>query len=107
VELVQTRILTDDVERLATFYAALVGTQVALNEYHVEVPAGPASVGISKRRCAEYQEHNAARCGRQPRQAKFMLDFLVADADAEHERIDALQVDWLLPPTAQPWGTVP
>jgi hypothetical protein len=41
VELVQSRIVTGDVERLAAFYASLVGARVALNEYYVEVPAGP------------------------------------------------------------------
>ena len=44
MELVQSRIVTDDVEGLAAFYARLVGTPVALNEYYVEVPAG-ATVG--------------------------------------------------------------
>lgn len=52
MELAQARILTDDVERLAAFYAALLRSPVALNEYYVEVPAGPASVGLSKRRSA-------------------------------------------------------
>jgi hypothetical protein len=43
MELVQGRIVTDDVEGLAAFYAQLVGTAVALNEYYVEVPAGACS----------------------------------------------------------------
>ena len=46
MELVQSRIVTDDVEGLAAFYARLVGTPVALNEYYVEVPAGRTSVGF-------------------------------------------------------------
>jgi hypothetical protein len=44
MELVQSRIVTDDVEGLAAFYARLVGTPVALNEYYVEVPAGALSM---------------------------------------------------------------
>jgi len=104
VELVQTRLLTDDVERLATFYAALLESPVALNEYYVEIPAGPSSVGLSRRRFTEYQEHNQARSGKGLRKAEFMLDILVSDADAEYARIAALDVDWLMPPTTQPWG---
>ena len=104
VELVQTRLLTDDVERLATFYAALLESSVALNEYYVEIPAGPSSVGLSRRRFTEYQEHNQARSGKGLRKAEFMLDILVSDADAEYARIAALDVDWLMPPTTQPWG---
>ncbi|HSR86872.1 MAG TPA: VOC family protein [Streptosporangiaceae bacterium] len=104
MELAQARLLADDVERLAAFYAALLGSAVALNEYYVEVPAGAVSVGLSKRRFAERDEHKVARGCRPARQAAFMLDFLASDADAEYARIAALGVDWLMPPTTQPWG---
>jgi predicted enzyme related to lactoylglutathione lyase len=105
VELVQARLVTDDVAGLAAFYAGLVGTQVPLNEYYVEVPAGPMSVGFSKRRFTEYCAA-AAACpspARPPREV--ILDFQVRDADAEYPRIAALGVDWVLPPTTQPWGS--
>ncbi len=61
MDLVQSRIVTDDVEGLAAFYARLVGTPVALNEYCVEVPAGALSVGFCRRRFTEYGEDRAAR----------------------------------------------
>jgi predicted enzyme related to lactoylglutathione lyase len=101
MELVQGRIVTDDVEGLAAFYAKLIGAPVALNEYYVEVPAGAMSVGFSKRRFTEYREGQAER---PPRPAEIILDFLVDDVDAEYERIAALGVDWVMPPTTQPWG---
>jgi uncharacterized glyoxalase superfamily protein PhnB len=103
MELVQARIVTDDVAGLASFYAELVGTEVALNEYYVEVPAGPMSVGFSKLRFTEYSADKAARCA-PDRRCEMVLDFLVADVDAEYDRINALGVDWVLPPTTQPWG---
>lgn len=105
MELVQSRIVTDDVEKLASFYAALMETSVALNEYYVEVPAGQLTVGFSKRRFTEYQEINAARTGKPGRRCGYVLDFLVDDVDAEYERISALGVDWVMPPTNQPWGS--
>jgi predicted enzyme related to lactoylglutathione lyase len=105
LELVQSRIVTDDVEGLARFYAALMGTSVTLNEYYVEVPAGQVTVGLSKRRFTEYQESQAARTGKPCRRTGFVLDFLVDDVDAEYERIAALGVDWVMPPTDQPWGS--
>lgn len=105
MELVQSRIVTDNVEGLASFYAALMGTSVALNEYYVEVPAGQISVGFSKRRFTEYQESHAARTGKPCPRSGFVLDFLVDDVDAEYERITALGVDWVMPPTNQPWGS--
>ena len=104
MELVQSRIVTDDVQRLAAFYASLVRTKVTLNDYYVEVPAGPASVGFSRRRFTEYREDRAARAGRSPCQAEIILDFLTDEVDAEYRRIDVLGVDWVMPPATQPWG---
>jgi hypothetical protein len=48
MELVQGRIVTDDVQGLADFYSRLLEVVVPLNEFYVEVPAGPLSVGFSK-----------------------------------------------------------
>jgi predicted enzyme related to lactoylglutathione lyase len=104
MKLVQSRIVTDDVEGLAAFYARLVETPVALNEYYVEVPAGPMSVGFSKRRFTEYDEDSEAWPHGQPRGGEIILDFQVDDVDAEYDRILALEVDWVMPPTTQPWG---
>ena len=103
MELVQCRIVTDDVEGLAAFYAKLVETPVALNGYYVEVPAGALSIGFSRRRFTEYQAEQADRPDR-PEQREIVLDFLVSDVDAEYERIAALGVDLVTPPTTQAWG---
>jgi catechol 2,3-dioxygenase-like lactoylglutathione lyase family enzyme len=125
VELVQARLVTDDVAGLAAFYAGLVGARVPLNEYYVEVPAGPVTVGFSKRRFTEYCAAAAACPGLArplggaagsgpalggaagPGQAEreLVLDFLVADVDAEYARIAALGAGLILPPTTQPWGS--
>ncbi|TVZ05944.1 VOC family protein [Trebonia kvetii] len=106
MELVQCRIVTDDVERLAAFYVGLVGVQVVLNEYYVEVHAGPVSVGFSKRRFTEYHHCSPAATadGGQDRAPETVLDFLVDDVDAEYERVKALGVEWVMPPATQPWG---
>ncbi|HEY2490228.1 MAG TPA: VOC family protein [Streptosporangiaceae bacterium] len=106
MELAQSRIVTDDVARLAGFYARLLGVPVTLNDYYVELQAGPASVGFSRRRFTEYREDDcreAAEAGRR-RQDEVILDFLVDDVDAEYPRIAALGVEWVLLPTTQPWG---
>lgn len=106
MRLVQSRIVTEDVGKLAGFYARLVGAQVALNDYYVEVPAGAASVGFSRRRFTEYREVQAARLApeRPERPDEIILDFLAGDVDAEYERIAALGVTWIMPPATQPWG---
>jgi predicted enzyme related to lactoylglutathione lyase len=104
MELVQGRIVTDDVEGLAAFYARLIRTSVALNEYYVEVPAGALSVGFSKYRFTECGEDLPARPEGQQRRDEIILDFMADDVDAEYERIAAMGVAWVMPPTTQPWG---
>ena len=106
MELQQCRIVTDDVAGLAGFYARLLGAPTALNEYYVEIQAGPASVGFSRRRFSEYRETDAqAPDARVPRgRDEIVLDFVANDVDAEYPRIAALGVDWAMPPTTQPWG---
>ena len=122
MDLVQCRIVTDDVAGLAGFYAALLGAPAALNEYYVEIQAGPASVGFSRRR---FTEADAPACGRASggqasggqasggcasgawasgRRDGIILDFVVEDVDAEYARIASLSVDWVMLPTTQPWG---
>ena len=104
MDLVQGRIVTDDVQRLAAFYARLVDAEVVLNDYYVEVPTGAMSVGFSRRRFTEYREDQAA-CSHCPQhRAEIILDFQAGDVDAEYQRIDGLGVAWVTPPTTQPWG---
>ena len=40
MDLAQCRLVTDDVEGLAAFYARLLAVPTALNEYYVEIEAG-------------------------------------------------------------------
>jgi uncharacterized glyoxalase superfamily protein PhnB len=106
MELVQSRIVTEDVEGLAAFYAALVETAVPLNEFYVEVPTAAMSVGFSKCRFTEEQSPGTScTSALGARQGEVILDFVVDDVDAEYERLKNLHVDWVLPPTTQPWGS--
>ncbi len=102
MRLVQARIVTDDVEGLAAFYAKLVAAEVPLNEYYVEIQAGPATIGFSKRRFTEYCEDDAAQ--QDGRRCRLVLDFEVTDVDREYQRVAALGVEWVMAPTTQPWG---
>ena len=104
MELVQARFVTDDVPGLAAFYARLVHATAALNDYYVEVPAGPVSVGFSRRRFTENRADLAGPPGGPHRPGAFILDFQADDADAEYPRIAALGVDWVMRPATQPWG---
>ncbi len=104
MDLVQSRIVTDDVARLAAFYASLVQAEVVLNDYYVEVPTGVMSVGFSRRQFTEYRQDQAA-CPQCPQhRAQIILDFQACDVDAEYPRVAGLGVEWVTPPATQPWG---
>ena len=105
MRLVQSRIVTDDVEGLAAFYASLLAVSVTLNDYYVEVPAGPVTVGFSKRRFTEYREEDHPAANGPERRDEVILDFEVADVDAEYKRIAELGVTVVMPPKTQPWGS--
>ena len=104
MELVQSRIVTGDVQRLAAFYARLVRAPVVLNDYYVEVPTGAMSVGFSRRYFTEFREDQAARPRRPQHRAEIILDFQADDVDAEYQRIAGLGVEWVAPLATQPWG---
>jgi uncharacterized glyoxalase superfamily protein PhnB len=103
MELVQSRFVTADVERMARFYANLVGIDVVTNAYYVEVPTEGARVGVAK---MQYSDFGPEPCGspRGVRLGDVILDFVVDKIDAEYQRVDAIGVDWVMPPTMQPWG---
>jgi uncharacterized glyoxalase superfamily protein PhnB len=103
MELVQSRIVTDDVAGMARFYAALVDTHVVANEYYVEVPTAAQRVGLARMRFSDVQE---GACGPPEGVAlgAVILDFAAGDLDHHYARIGALGVEWLMGPTLQPWG---
>jgi predicted enzyme related to lactoylglutathione lyase len=102
MDLTKTRIVTDDVARLALFYATLVGVDIVLNDYYVEVPTPTAAVAFSRRRYTEPDAFGAY--GTPSPSDSVILDFQVDDVDDHFERVDQLGVEWVLLPTTQPWG---
>ena len=103
MELVQSRLVTDDVAGLACFYAALLDAHVVPNDYYVEVATRAQRVGLSRVRYSDLQQ---GACGPPEgvERGAVILDFAADNLDKEHDRIAALGVDWLMAPTLQPWG---
>jgi uncharacterized glyoxalase superfamily protein PhnB len=103
MELVQSRIVTRDVESLARFYATLIGSEVVVNEYYVEIAMTAQKVAFSRERFSDFGE---PMCGPPPgvRAGEVILDFATDDLDAQCARADALGVQWAMKPTMQPWG---
>ena len=104
MDLVQSRFVTDDVAQLATFYGRLIGTDVALNDYYVEVPTGGLSIAFSKLRFTESGSLCVATPELAPSSGESILDFRTEDVDRAYDRINRIGVEWVLPPTTQPWG---
>jgi uncharacterized glyoxalase superfamily protein PhnB len=102
VDLVNARIVTDNVAGLAGFYATVIGGRVVPNDYYVELPTGGATLALCRRTFTE-----ADGCGA-PLPAtsaeRVILDFEVDDVDAAHARLVPLGVTWVMAPTDQPWG---
>jgi uncharacterized glyoxalase superfamily protein PhnB len=103
MQLVQSRIVTGDVTGLAGFYADLVGAEVVVNDYYVEVPTGAQRVALSRMRFSELD----GQCCAPPvgvRAGEVVLDFQSDDLDTTHARLVTLGVDWVMGPSLQPWG---
>ena len=103
MELVQSRLVTDDVAGLAGFYAALLDAPVVPNDYYVEVATPAQRVGLCRTRYSDLQ-HGACGPPDGVELGAVILDFAADDLDQEHDRIAALGVDWVMAPTLQPWG---
>ena len=79
MELVQSRVVTENVKGMADFYSRLIGIEVVLNDYYVEVPTGAMSVGFSRCRFTEFHEQGGSSDeGTAPRN-DVVLDFLQTD----------------------------
>lgn len=96
-----TRLVTTDLPRLVAFYTELLGTEPQGGGEYVELQPGGAILALVTRRAAE-QMHGGSWPEAANRSA--ILEFEVADVDAERARIDGLVSDWLQPPKDMPWG---
>jgi uncharacterized glyoxalase superfamily protein PhnB len=99
----QTRLVTGDVATLTRFYegvsqgkAAIINSGYA--EFHSEPCDGLAIVDPAQIRAygEGVVQPGINRCA--------ILDFEVADVDAEYARLRDSVSDWVMPPTVQPWG---
>jgi len=96
------RIITDDVDRLATFYELVTGTVATrpapvFAEIRTEAStlaiASPVTVGML-----------GERAPRPATNTSVILEFEVDDVDAEFARLAGALDDVVLEPTTMPWG---
>lgn len=100
--LVSVRLITDDVAALARFYERVTGTPAHWSTpdfAEVATPAGTLALG-STRTVALFSAGSA----RPADNHTAIIEFLVADVDAEYERLRATVDDVVQEPTTMPWG---
>jgi predicted enzyme related to lactoylglutathione lyase len=95
-----TRLVTDDLPRLATFYEKLLGASPKGGGDYLEFHPGGAILAIVTRKSASFMHGGQWP----PGATRAILEFSVDDVDAERERIDSFVDDWLQQPKDMPWG---
>lgn len=100
--LLSVRLITDDVVRLATFYEHVTGARAHFSTpdfAEVATPVGTVAIG-STRTVALFGEGSARAADNRTA----IVEFLVADVDAEAVRLRGVLDDAVAEPVTMPWG---
>lgn len=103
MNLKQTRLVTNDVQKLMEFYERLTGaTAEVVSSGYVEFQRSPcAGLAITSAAAAEiYGEGVLSSAANR----SLVLDFEVKDVDAHYTRLKERIGEWIQPPTDLPWG---
>lgn len=102
MKLQATRIITDDVDVLIRFYEKITELKaVRLHPLFAELRTNAGVLAIASSKTVPLLGDNAAEAGAN---RSVMLDFLVADVDAEYERLKKVISSFVSAPTDMPWG---
>jgi len=102
MDFVSTRLITGDINRLVAFYEKVTGVTAAWsteNFAELRTPHGTLAIG-SVRTVALFAPGSAVPA--ENRTA--IIEFLVDDVDALHERLAGEVTDVVTEPTTLPWG---
>ena len=97
-----TRLVTEDLSRMVSFYGQLLGGAPQIEtEKFAAFPVEGATLWLFSRSAAE--EFNGGEWIGEANRS-LVLEFEVADVDAEHPRVASFVNDWLHEPRTMPWG---
>lgn len=102
MKLVSIRLITDDIQRLVSFYHHVTGVEAhwATPDFaEIVTPAGTLAIG-STRTVALF----AAGSARPADNHTAIIEFLVPDVDADYRRLRDTVEDFVNEPTTMPWG---
>jgi catechol 2,3-dioxygenase-like lactoylglutathione lyase family enzyme len=98
-----TCLISADVRRLVEFYGPILNRKANwFGQDYAEFPTGAGVLAIFS---ASAQEKYIPGSAKAAKNRSVILEFKVADVDAEYRRLQPLIKAWVKPPTAQPWGT--
>jgi catechol 2,3-dioxygenase-like lactoylglutathione lyase family enzyme len=99
---VSIRVITDDVKRLADFYAQVTGVTPRWdNDEFAELVSPAGTLAIASTRTITLFGASAAHAADNH---SVIIEFLVDDVDSEYQKLRALSVDFVNEPTTLPWG---
>jgi catechol 2,3-dioxygenase-like lactoylglutathione lyase family enzyme len=101
--LINTCLITNDVERLSAFYTKVLKTEPEkTGRGYVEFRTGAGVLAIFS---AEAQEKYIPGSAKPGENHSAILEFKVGDVDQEYARLQEFVQTWVKGPTNQPWGT--
>lgn len=101
--LINTCLISNDVNRLAAFYAQVLQIQPhRVDETYVDFPTGTGVLALFS---AESQEKYIPGSTLPGQNHSAILEFRVSDVDQEYARLHDVVKQWVKAPTTQPWGT--
>jgi catechol 2,3-dioxygenase-like lactoylglutathione lyase family enzyme len=101
--LINTCLITSDVNRLAAFYTRVLQMQPhKADETYVDFRTGTGVLALFS---AEAQEKYIPGSTMPGQNHSAILEFRVSDVDQEYARLHDVVKQWVKAPTTQPWGT--
>jgi predicted enzyme related to lactoylglutathione lyase len=100
-QLAGTRIVTADVPRLGRFYEAVLDRPPIGSEEYIEFHMAGVVLAICSQCASDIYAPSSAVPGDN---RSVILDFEVADVDAERRRLNSVVNRFVLDPITQPWG---
>jgi predicted enzyme related to lactoylglutathione lyase len=102
MDFISIRIITEDLNRLVSFYEQVTGSAATrYSEDFAELKTGLATIAIAHRRTAE---RFAAGAVHPADNHSVILEFRVRDVDADRRRLAPLLGQVVQEPTTMPWG---
>lgn len=102
MKFLSTRIITADVQRLASFYEMVTGVSAVWgNELFAEIPTPVGTLAIGSDKTVPLFGQGSAEPAAN---RSVIVEFIVDDVDAEYARLGGQLDDVVTEPTTMPWG---